>query len=122
MMTGSLDTRAVAGAGGLAIPPDATDGPGLLAAEAGGDADTTMTGSLDTRAVAGGAAAVAAPSSRPTPQALPARRDRQREGLSEPGPGLREAKPAAWSVSWRRLVGPLRRIPLRQGFARRFAR
>ena len=54
-MTDPVDTSAVSGAGGLAIPRDATDGPRLFGAEAGGDAGTKMTDPVDTTAVAGAA-------------------------------------------------------------------
>ena len=52
-MTDPGDTSAVSGAGGLAIPRGATDGPRLLGAEAGGDAGTEMTDRGDTSAVSG---------------------------------------------------------------------
>ena len=52
-MTDPGDTSAASGAGGLAIPRGATDGPRLFGAEAGGDAGTEMTDPGDTSAVSG---------------------------------------------------------------------
>ena len=83
-MTDPGDTSAVSGAGGLAIPRGATDGPRLFGAEAGGDAGTKMT---------------------------------------DPGDPPRSRVPVdSLSHAARPTLGSLRRIPLRQVSARRFAR